>query len=219
MKSRITAMALLGLLLAPGLSRADISIQQGNNPEPDEVNVLFQGTQTGSTVTGFSNTSPEVPVFFTSLDGQTLSGLQSNGQAVLEAFSGSTQVLLMGVRIDLGGTRFQDLIFNAEGTDRTANTITITASGFAADGVTPESLSQTFDLKNGSNFVTTVASNGETLTDVRFTFDTGGVADAKQFRISGIAGVTSVPEPSTVALAALGALGFLGYGLRRRRMK
>lgn len=221
MKFLFTALALLGLLLAPSLSRADITIVQKNAPQPDEANVLFNGTETGTTVTGFSNTVPTVSVFFTSLTNpqQTLVGTQANGQAVLEAFDGSTQIKLGGVQVDLGGTRFQDLIFNAEGTGRTANTITITAHGFAADGTTAETKTATFDLKNGSNFSTTVASNGETLKDVQFTFDTGGVVDAKQFRISGIQGASVVPEPSTMAIAGLGALGLIGYGLRRRRTK
>jgi hypothetical protein len=223
MKFLVTAMAVLGLFLAPSLSRADISIVQKNNPQPDEANVLFQGTQSGSSVVGVTNTTPSVNVNFTSLVGQTLTGLQASGQAVLEAFDGTTQVQLMGVQVDVGGTRFQDLIFNAGGTGSTAGSITITANGFAADGTTAEQVSATFDLKNGSNFATTVASNGETLSNVQFTFNPAGtgVVDAKQFRISGIAGVTPppnpTPEPSTMLIAAVGAMGFAGYSLRRRK--
>jgi len=225
LKFLIVPTALLILAIAPGISRATITIVQANNPQPDEANVLQVAGATGTTITGQTNTNPAVTVNFTTLAAQTLIA-EANGQAVIGATTNGTtgNVVLQDFSVSLANlTRFQDLIFNAEvqnNPDATATSITVTAHGFALDGTTPETISQTFDLKNGSNFHTTVASGGETLSSVDIIFPgTTGVTDAKQFRISGIQGVTVIPEPSTLAIAGLGSLGFIGFGLRRRLKK
>jgi len=214
-------MVLLGLAMTPVTSRADLSITEKNNPQPDEVNILFNNpNETGTTVLGNSNTSPAVSVSFQTLAGQTLTGSDANGQAKL---STSDDSLLQGVKMfTTNGASFLDMIFDLHTVDHPtgfATQVTIRANGFAADGTTPESLSQTFtDLGSGNQFFTVLASNGETLSSVQFTFpDSTGITDLVQPRISGLQGVTPIPEPSTMAIAGLGALGLIGYGIRRRR--
>ena len=60
---------------------------------------------------------------------------------------------------------------------------------------------------NGQNFLTIVASNGESI--VSTTIDApGGFHDLRQPRISGAEAVTSpVPEPATITMMGLGAVG------------
>src|SRR5262249_55326982 len=115
--------------------------------------------------------------------------------------------------------------FNAEETNNpkaTATMITITAFGLDA-AKNPEQKSATFNLGNGSNFSTTVASLGEVLTKVNLTFSPAesGITDLKQVRISGLEGaiIQSAPEPSSMAIAAFGALGMIGYGLWRHKTR
>src|SRR5262245_10453281 len=75
--------ALLGLGLAPAPSLAGIMFQLGNNPQPNEENVLLNTGTTGNTVFGVTNQS-NIQVRFDST--QTLL-LPANGQARVEATS------------------------------------------------------------------------------------------------------------------------------------
>jgi hypothetical protein len=183
----IVPMALLGLAMAPGIGRADITIVQANNPQPDEANVLIKTeNETGTTIQGITNTNPGVLVNFTSLatPQQTLIGTQAGGQAVVQAQDSSGDLIpVQSINFALDGlVRFQDLIFNANvgnNPDATATFIRITAHGFSGTNVA-ETVTATFDLKNGSNFHTTVAAPPETLSSIDIEFVsalTGGTVD------------------------------------------
>lgn len=72
----------------------------------------------------------------------------------------------------------------------------------------------TYGNTHADNFLTILATNRETISSI--TIDSAsGFADFKQPRISGISGVTLVPEPSSMLLLASGVLGIAPV-LRRK---
>ena len=194
-------------VLLPALSRADIMFIPGNNPQPNEENVLLNKGETGSIVTGSTNQS-HIGVNFFSPAGQTLT-IPANGQARIEATSGGSQVALSQIDFALASGAFTDAIFNMHigGTIGTSGgTATITA--FDNLGGTS---SFTTTLGNGENFVTVVASNGESIVTIDIGYLTG-FTDLRQVRISGAAGV---PDSGTT-LTLLGA-SMLAVALLRAR--
>jgi hypothetical protein len=204
----IAIVALAGVRSA----RADIVFDPGNHPQPGEENVLFQSTQTGNTVTGFTNqTNTEVD--FTS--SQTLF-VSASGQAKVEAVDASgNQVPVTSLTITApNSSSWTDFIMNPE---ITGGIGTAGASGHVS--VVASNGTFTFDypggLGNGNNFLTIIAVNGETITSVSITSDTG-FTDLKQPRISF---ATAIPEPSSLVLAGTGLAVVLGVGYRRRRLR
>jgi hypothetical protein len=186
-------------VLLPSVSWANIMFTLGNNPQPGEENVLLNQGETGQTVTGSTQQSHIGVTFFSG--SQTLT-IPANGQARIEATSGGSQVALNDIRFALtsGGT-FTDAIFDMHigGTIGTSgDTVTIQAQ---------DNLdifhSFAFPLGNGQNFLTVVASNGESIQNIAIFLPVGGFTDLRQVRISGAGGV-SVPDSGTT-LTLLGA--------------
>ena len=173
----------------------------GNNPQPDEENVLLNQGETGNTVTGSTNQS-HIGVNFSST--QTLT-IPSNGQARIEATSGGSQVALSDIAFALASGTFTDAIFDMHigGTIGTSGgTATITALDNLG-GIS----SFTTTLKNGSNFLTVVASNGESIENIAIAYAVG-FTDLRQVRISGA--LVSVPDNGATAMLLGGALAGLG---------
>src|SRR5438067_10866353 len=96
------------VLFAPSLSRADLNITLGNNPQPGEENVLLNTGTTGNTVLGTLNQSGFF-VDFTSTQVQTE---PSNGQARIEATNNSSQVPVTDIIFRLTNGTFTDAIFD-----------------------------------------------------------------------------------------------------------
>lgn len=200
------------LFLSLGLwamsASADIIFDIGNHPQPDEQNILFEGSETGSTITGDAD---GVPVVFSSLTGQTLYQ-NAKGQASIEEVDGK---LLTSLLISTPGYTFQDFIFNPLNGIGTA-TVTV-VDNFGAVF--------TYDLGNGENFLTIYAINDETIQSISVMMSAGGGFDVfKQPRISGAVpcpetGCPSpdqgVPEPATLALLGVGIAG-MGFARRRK---
>lgn len=217
-------MTLLGILAGP--APAAIVFTPGNNPQPDEENILFGDKETGALLTGQTKGSL-VPVYFSSLTSQTLNQA-AKGQADIQKDGGGLLDSLRITTVPDSGTAygFGDFIMNLQGGssgsqasidvfyhDDFNNTDTSTNYTFPTSG----------DLGNGSNFLTIVANNGDYMTKIEITMITGGWSDFKQPRISGVCeigstgcGLVPVPEPASLALVA-SAAAFTGWFARRRR--
>ena len=201
---------LIAALLVPSLSWANITFTLGNNPQPGEENVLLNNGTSGSTVSGTTNQSG-VTINFTSAT-QILSE-PSSGQARIEATSGGSQVALSDISSIISATGpFGDLIFNmfiggTIGTSGGTATISVLDNlGFTS------TFSET--LGNGQNFLTVVASAGESIDSVAISSPVG-FTDLRQVRISGVTAPT-VPD-SGATLSLLGA-SLIGLAFLRRKL-
>ena len=201
---------LIAALLVPSLSWANITFTLGNNPQPGEENVLLNNGTSGSTVSGTTNQSG-VTINFTSAT-QILSE-PSSGQARIEATSGGSQVALSDISSIISATGpFGDLIFNmfiggTIGTSGGTATISVLDNlGFTS------TFSET--LGNGQNFLTVVASAGESIDSVAISYSVG-FTDLRQVRISGVTAPT-VPD-SGATLSLLGA-SLIGLAFLRRKL-
>jgi hypothetical protein len=201
---------LIAALLVPSLSWATITFTAGNNPQPGEENILLSSGAIGSTVSGTTNQSG-VTINFTSAT-QILSE-PSSGQARIEATSGGSQVALTDISSITSATGlFGDLIFNmfiggTIGTSGGVATISVLDNlGFTS------TFSET--LGNGQNFVTVVASAGESIDSVGISYPVG-FTDLRQVRISGVTAPT-VPD-SGATLSLLGA-SMIGLAFLRRKL-
>ena len=196
-------------LVAPVLCWAGITFELGNNPQPNEENVLLNKGTTGNLVTGTTNQTGAT-VNFTST--QTLTE-PSNGQARIEATNGSGQVGLINVGFSLASGSVEDTIFNPfiGGTVGTSGgTATVTA--VANDGV----FTFSYTLGNGNNFLTIFATGGELIESVSLSYSLpAGFTDLRQVRISG---VTSPSVPDNGTTVSLLGLSMVGLAFLRRRL-
>jgi hypothetical protein len=192
--------------------RADIIFTLGNNPEPDEKNVLLNSGDSGTTITG-TLTGTEYEVLFSS--SQTLLS-PSNGQARVSADPEGSPLTNLVIALD--DAVYGDIILNPFiGSCRVcvAGNATVTVNSVDSNGVPEAQSIFTYALGNGQNFLTIVASNGESI--VSTTIDApGGFHDLRQPRISGADGLTAVPEPATITLLGM---GIVGLGLLRKFRK
>jgi len=201
------------VLFGPSLSRADLSITLGNNPQPGEENVLLNTGTTGNTVLGTLN---QIGFLVNFASTQVLTE-PSNGQARIEVTNNSSQVPVTDISFSLANGTFTDAIFNPfiGGIIGSPGDATITVVGKDAMA-NPETLTGTFSLGNGQNFLTVVASNGEVIDSISLSAITGfGFTDLRQVRISG-ATIPSVPDTGTT-LSLLGA-SVLALALLRRKL-
>lgn len=200
---RIVLLASLALGLASAVqANADIVFELGNNPQPGEENILLKpDNQMGSTIFGITNQSG-ITVNFSSITDILENPAQ--GQAKIEAQDGA----INDITISVPGHTFTDLIFNLEIGKLGSSTANVTVN--ASDGIFPFQ----YTLGVGNNFLTIIATNGETINSVTID-DSTGFFDLKQPRISGLSG-TNVPEPA--ALFLLGSGLFLGAKKIRRRL-
>jgi len=196
-------------LFAPVLCWAGMVFQLGNNPQPNEENVLLNNGTTGNLVTGTTNQTGAT-VNFTST--QTLTE-PSSGQARIEATNGSGQVGLTNVSFSLASGGFEDTIFNPfiGGTVGTSGgTATVTA--VANDGV----FTFSYTLGNGNNFLTVFATGGELIESVSLSYSLpAGFTDLRQVRISG---VTSPSVPDNGTTVSLLGVSMVGLAFLRRKL-
>jgi len=208
------ALAVCLCLLTPVISWANIIFTLGNNPQSGEENVLLNTGATGSTVTGTLNQSGLL-VNFTSIT-QTLTA-PSNGQARVEATSGSDQVALRDISFALANGTFTDAIFNPAGVGQigASGTASIVVIANDAMGKPEPAALFSYTLGNGNNFLTITASNGETINSISIAA-ANGFADLRQVRISGATGpIQTLPENGSTLLLVSGSLFALAL-LRRK---
>jgi hypothetical protein len=173
----------------------------GNNPQPNEQNVLFTTDQTGSPVFGFTNQSNDQVQFSSTTDTLVVT---SSGQAKVSAMDG----LVNDITFTVPGHTFLDFILNpfkpAANNDLL---ISVTMSDGSTFNYGP------YGGTNGNNFLTITTINGEAIASV--TIDSaGGFQDLRQPRVSGVSGA-AVPEPSSLLLLGSSVLG-LATVLRRK---
>ncbi len=151
------------LFVAASMSPASAGIifTLGNNPQPDEANILFGAKQTGITITGEVDHSG-VAAIFSSLTGETL--LQNaKGQADISNNAGK-KVDLTSMDFTLeAGFGFLDFIMNLENGHGDA-TVTV----FSTSGGT-----FTYALGNGQNFLTITADGIDVMTEIEVTMFCG----------------------------------------------
>jgi hypothetical protein len=194
-----------------GMMNANIIFTLGNNPQPDEVNILLKSGTTGTLVTGTPSGFPGMTVDFTST------------QSLAEPASGQARIArdpegapLTNLTIALASGDYGDLIMNPFiGGCRAClgGTTTITVNSVGKFGNPEAATTFSYDLGNGNNFLTIVASGGERITSTSID-NPGGFNDLRQPRISGLSTGT-VPEPGTYMLLVAG-LGLIAVGGRRR---
>ncbi len=185
----------------------------GNNPQPNETNVLFNTNQSASMVTGLTNQGNFTVDFSSTTDTLITT---AKGQSNLTAADG----LINNVTISLaGGLGFGDIILNPSAAPKTSSTalVTVTLVGGATQSFT---LPPTGTLGNGSNFLTITAGSGPLISSVNIS-STAGFDTLRQVRISGIPGgptppPSTVPEPASMALMGAGLL-LLPLFKRRKR--
>ena len=207
--SKLLALILFAVL-APGLAKANAIFTLGNNPQPNEENVLLSSGATGSTVQGSTNQSNTLVNFVSATQ---ILNEPSSGQARIEATSGGNQVALGDVSFSLANAgTFAAAVFNMfiGGTIGTAGG-TATISALTNDGLF------TFQttLGNGQNFLTVTTTGGEVISSIGISSPIA-FTDLRQIRIAGITGVGGVPD-SGATLPLLGAT-VLGLAFLRRKL-
>jgi len=195
--------ASLSLLALPAFGDAIFTV--GNNPQPNEQNVLFSTNQSAATVFGTTNQSGDTVQFTSTTDTLVTT---ANGQSNLTALDG----LINNVTITVPGFTFLDLILNPRADNQTPSGVT-TVTVLTNNGT----FTYTYpgDLSSGNNFLTITTINSQTISSV--TVDSvGGFETDRQNRISGVGNpITAIPEPSTMGLMG-GALAIIGFAFRRR---
>jgi hypothetical protein len=207
--NRLIAAAAFSTCLAVGAANATVIFTDKNAPQPDEQNILFGSSQTGTNINGATNQS-NTPVLFTSTQTLETVGI---GQAFLQVSGNTNQnpIPVTDFTFTVPGHTFGDFIFNAR-----FGTGTETVSVVTNDGTFTHDLA----LGNGENFLTITTAGGETISSVSVSAP-GGFDQLQQPRVSGISGVTpppvSTPEPASIALLGVGLAGIGALRSRRKR--
>src|SRR6476660_6337660 len=118
---------------------ADVIFTLGNNPQPDENNILFSAGETGTLITGEVDHSG-VAVEFSSLTGQTLDQ-NAQGQASITEVNGDP---LTSMLVEVPGFTFGDFSLNLQNGTGSATVVAV------------DNFNDTFTyaLGNGQNYLT-----------------------------------------------------------------
>jgi PEP-CTERM motif-containing protein len=198
---RGTLAIVLALFTIPAF--ADAVFTLGNNPQPNEQNILFKTDQSGSPVFGFTNHTDTMVQFSSTTDTLVVT---SGGQAKVTAADG----LVNDITFSVPGHTFLDFILNPID-PAVANDLMVMVT--MGDGST--FTYGPYGSLHGNNFLTITTTNGEVIASV--TIDSkGGFGDLQEPRVSGIS-TAAVPEPASLVLLGSGMLGLMAM-LRRKRV-
>lgn len=204
MKAKVLAAAgALSLIAGAATAQAAIIISSGpGGPNPDE-NVLFNvGGQTGTTVTGHTNTTNTL-VDFTGLEQIQASG----GQADITAVDGGFKYLEWSLQDSSKG--YSDLKINILADLNGQVTLTF-YDQFGND------YSGVFNIsKNGQNFFQAHVDGGSLITLAKLE-TTKDITHVQQVRLGGFGAISEVPEPATW-MTMIAGFGLVGFALRRRQ--
>lgn len=207
MRVTVLPIALASAFMLVSLSaEAGIIFELGNNPQPDEQNILLNDGTTGTTVVGVTNVTNQIVNFSSTTD---ILGEPVDGQARITSISRDGRIENITMSAD-GFLPFVDAILDPlTGT----GDATVTVQAYEPDGTTG-TFTFTFALGNGQNFITIVAVDGEMIRSI--TLDAaGGFTSLNGPRISGLTAATAaVPEPASLTLLSIGLTGWVG----RRRL-
>jgi hypothetical protein len=201
-------------ILSVAPAAANIMMVEASSIQGD--NVLFNtGTQTGTSVTGQTQSGTLVTFTGTTVGGGTTI-MADGGQARIEGqLNTATKnpndtLALSALRFNLANNHtFNDLEFNIFGGGATTVSFLLTDNLGNAFSFSNESLG------NGSNFFGFQGVNGESIASITMSFNSTGIDDVRQIRLDETV-TAAVPEPSTWAMMIL---GFLGVGFMAYRRK
>src|SRR5262245_17077809 len=192
-------------------AQASAIFETGNNPQPNEENVLFNEPGligSGLTVQGITNQSGVIVNFTGNVELTT----PSSGQARIEPLDPTAQWTDLLVAPDVGA--FADVILNLNVPNSLSGTVQFTVNSVDVMGnPEPVQVSSNFVVDQGSNFFTISTGGGERMLNLSLT-TTVGLTDVRQLRISG-AGPVVIPEPGSYLLMISGLL--VAFGLHRFR--
>ena len=198
MRRVIWAAALL-LCLGSMASFADVIVTPINGPTFGTVH--------------FNNGDASPPL--AALTGTTVTGYS------LDAIGTDIRILGDAIRPQVG-TSFSDITFEpSTGFPNYTKLIadfTVSDNGKITFSTAPDGVmgTDTFSVsKNGSNFFTITASNGQSIASMTATLSTGDFTKIDQVRVR-VGPATTVPEPETVGMMLAG-LGAIAVGLRRKK--
>ncbi len=199
MNAKLAVGILLALVCIPVYG--GIVFTPGNNPQPDEENIMFEAQQTGHSVLGITNQTDTTVRFQSSIDVL----FADLGVAKVTATDG----LLNRLTISTDQATFNDLIINPLGPLGTPLRVIV----WTNDNSNGAHYDYPDGLKEGSNYLTITTDNGTRITAVTLVSGSG-LDQLGRVRISGVA--ATIPEPGTFGLMLMGASGLL-WAYRRRR--
>lgn len=207
------AVVLCSLAAAPAM--ADIVMVSPSSIQGE--NILFnQGVQTGTTVNGLTNSTPQFSVDIRSGGAEIrANGGQARVEGRLDTATNNpndtVNLTEFQLALTAGGT-FNDLELRLFGGDASEASFTLIDDG--GQVFTFDNQAITGDGRFGFQGI-----NGQTIASVSFTVNGSGIQDVRQIRLNPTGSTPgtpdAIPEPATWAMM-LGGFGLIGGAMRRR---
>jgi hypothetical protein len=224
-KPLLASIALAGVALLPGISRAGILFTENSVHTTTNAGDFTQVNSTTFDALNMNNQNlpQHAPILqiVTDQAGQIQNGTGGSGQAFISAVNlPFGDVVMTPINPPIAGFTTLELNPYADpGPNNTVGTGTfyLIATDNFGNTFTNQANPFTFD-SNGQNRFAAVADPGETIVRLEMVVTPASADILKQFRLNyELGSVSPVPEPSTMALAVSGIAGLGLAGLRRLR--